>query len=127
MKHNGHRLNLVRPQKFVLDRTNWCKYAAFYDMYDYIEMALIEANITTMLEEPEWQDKDGNRVEFESEAYGCKVTSEITRPDMVFIGDEVGGNIDMTGDGHIGGDKLLREERCIAKIKLKKQFHSYWA
>ena len=30
IKRNGHRLNLVRPQKFGLDRTNWCKYAAFY-------------------------------------------------------------------------------------------------
>ena len=41
----------------------------------------------TMLEETEWQDKDGNRVEFESEAYGCKVTIKITRPDMVLLGD----------------------------------------
>ena len=37
----------------------------------------------TMLEEPELKDKDGNRVEFEQEAYGCKVTSKITRPNMV--------------------------------------------
>ena len=28
-----------------------------------------------MLEEPEWQDKDWDRVEFESEAFGCTVTS----------------------------------------------------
>ena len=36
IKINGHRLNLVRPQQFVLDRNNWCKYVAFYDMYDSI-------------------------------------------------------------------------------------------
>ena len=34
MKINGHRLNHVRPQKFGLVRTNWCKYGAFFDMYD---------------------------------------------------------------------------------------------
>ena len=51
MKHNGHRLNLVSPQKFGLDSTKWCIYAPFYDMYDSIEMALIEAKEMTMLEE----------------------------------------------------------------------------
>ena len=66
MKRNGHSLNLVRPQQFGLDRNNWCKYGIFYFMYDSIEMALIEAEVMTMLEEPKWQDKDGNRVEFES-------------------------------------------------------------
>ena len=64
IKINGHRLNLVRPQIFGLDRTNWCKYAEFYYMYDSIEMALIEEKYMKILEEPEWQDKDGNRVEF---------------------------------------------------------------
>ena len=53
MKRNGHRLNIVRPQQFGLDRTNWCKYAAFYDMYDSTEMALIEAKVMKILEEPE--------------------------------------------------------------------------
>ena len=55
----------------------------------------------TMSEEPEWQYKDGNRVAFESEAFGCKVTIKISRPDMVLLGDEFGRNFDMTGDGHI--------------------------
>ena len=64
MKLNGHRLNLVRHQQFVIDRTNWCEYAAFNYMYDLIELELIEAKAMTMLEEPECQDKDGNRVEF---------------------------------------------------------------
>ena len=117
IKSNGHRLNLVRPQKFGLDRTNWCKYAEFYDMYDSIEMALSKAKFMTMLEEPEWQDKDGNRVEFESEGYGCKLTSKITRPDMVLLGDEVVSDLYITGDGNIGGEKLLCEKGCISQRK----------
>ena len=63
------------------------------------------------------QDKDGNCVEFESEAYGSKVTSNITLPDMVLLVDGVGANIDTTGDGHIGGDKSPCEKGCIAQIK----------
>ena len=42
MKLNVHRLNQVRLQKFVIDRTNWCKYGAFFDMYDSIEKALVD-------------------------------------------------------------------------------------
>ena len=42
---------------------------------------------------------------------------------MLIIGDKFGGDIDMTSDGHIGGDKLLCDKRCIverkAKIKVK--------
>ena len=53
MELNGHRLNHVSPQKFGLDRTNWCKYGAFVDMYYSIEKALDEEKIMTMLEETE--------------------------------------------------------------------------
>ena len=45
MKRNRHRLNLVRPYKSGLDRTNWYKYGAFCDIYDSIEMSLIEAKV----------------------------------------------------------------------------------
>ena len=78
-------------------------------MYDFIEMGLIEAKVMTMLQKLEWQGKDGNRVEFESNTYGCKVTGKFSQPGMVLLGDEVGGNIDMTGDGHILGDLFLRK------------------
>ena len=86
-------------------------------MYDSIEMVFIKSKLMTVLEEPYWQDKDGNRVEFESEAYVCKVTSKITRPDMVLIGNEIGGNLDMTGDRHIGREKFICKKVCIAQIK----------
>ena len=59
-----------------------------------------------MLEETEWQDKGRNRVEFESEAFGCKVTSKFYQPKMGILGEKVGGNFDMTGDRHIGGKKV---------------------
>ena len=42
MKRNGHRFNHARPHKFGLDITNWCKYGAFVNMYDSIEIFLIE-------------------------------------------------------------------------------------
>ena len=90
-------------------------------MYDSIEKVLIEAKAMTMLEDLEWQDKDGNRVEFESDAYGWKGSSKNSWPDMVLLGDEVGVYIDMAGDAHIEGEKLLCEKGCIAQIKATKK------
>ena len=40
---------------------------------------------------------------------------------MVLIGDKVGGNLDITGDEHIGGEKLLCEKGCIAQRKATKK------
>ena len=80
-------------------------------------MTLIKEKFITILEEPDWQYKYRNNVEFEFEAYGGKLTSKIIRPDMVLIGNEVVGNLDVTGDGHIGGEKFLSEKGCITKIK----------
>ena len=48
----------------------------------------------------------------------------------MLLGDNVGGNIDMTGDGHIVVDKDILGKCCIAKIKATTKietFHSYWA
>ena len=56
-------------------------------MYDSIEMEFIKETFMTMLKKLEWQYKYGNCVEFESKAYGCKVTSKCTQPDMMLLGE----------------------------------------
>ena len=35
----------------------------------------------------------------------------------MLLGEKVGGNIDMTGYGHIGVEKAISEKICIAQIK----------
>ena len=66
-------------------------------------MTLIKGTIMTMLEEPERQYKYG--------------TSKVIQPGMVLISNEVVGNLDVTGDGHIGEEKFLSEEGCITQKK----------
>ena len=88
-------------------------------------MVLIKEKFMTILDKTECQDKYGNCVEFESEAYGCKITSKISQPDMVLLGAEVGGNLDMTGDGHIVGEKMLCDKCFIAKIKATRKARSF--
>ena len=64
-------------------------------MYDSIEKELTKEKFMTMLEESERKENDGNRVEFGSEAYVCKVTTKSFWPDTVILGNEVGYNLDM--------------------------------
>ena len=40
---------------------------------------------------------------------------------MVLLDEKVGGNIDMTGDGHIGGDKMICKKGYILKEKKQKK------
>ena len=48
---------------------------------------------------------------------------------MVLLGDEIGGNLDMSDNGHIGGEKVLCDKGFILQIKATKTeiFYSYWA
>ena len=50
-----------------------------------------------MLEEPCWIDRNGQVCDEE----------KLCHPDLCFVGDEVGGNLNMKGDGHCGGQKFL--------------------
>ena len=53
----------------------------------------------------------------EAEVYGCKVSCKLTHPDFFVVIDEVGGNINLKGDGHIGGEKSIFEAGVIPKQK----------
>ena len=55
--------------------------------------------------------------EDEADAYGCKVTHKVISPDMCIYGDEVGGNLSMKEDGHVGGKLLLGERGYIVQKK----------
>ena len=61
---------------------------------------------------PIWMTRDGVDCTA-NDAYGCKVTHAIIRPEMCLCGDEVGGNICMAGDGHVGGELFLAERGTI--------------
>ena len=41
----------------------------------------------------------------------------MVHPEMCVVGDEVGGNLCMKGDGHIGGELLLTENGMVPQRK----------
>ena len=106
MKRNRSRIVSKRGQKYTLDRQKWTTYANFLDMYYHCINEMVDAGIAEKYDEPKWLNMNGEECS-EAEALGCKVTHKLCHPELCFVGDEVGGNLSMKGDGHAGGQKFL--------------------
>ena len=119
MRRNRHKIVSKRGQKYELDRQNWTTYANFAHMYNHCAIEMEQAGVARNVEDPVWMNREGH-VCTSDEAFGCKVTHEIIRPDMCICGDEVGGNICMAGDGHVGGELFLTEKGTIPQNKTSK-------
>ena len=78
-------------------------------MYDLVYEQMISAGLARRLAPSEqyWIDKNGDKVHNEENAVGLKVEVEITHPDWIIFGDEVGIDICMKDDGHVGGQKFV--------------------
>lgn len=57
------------------------------------------------------------RIVDESDALGCKVIHGLIHPKICFVGDEVGGNLNMTGNRCVGSEKLLCQKDSVPQQK----------
>ena len=83
-----------------------------------------DAGVAERLENPVWMNKSGEEVN-EDDAFGCKVTHKITRPDMCLVVDEVGGNTNQKGDGNVGGELQLCESGKTPQQKINTKDKHY--
>ena len=116
LKRNSHKIVSKRGQKYELDRQNWTTYANFVDMYEQCIAQMVRAGVAKKRTTPVWMNRDGKECR-ESDAFGCKVTHDLIHPDWCLVGDEVGGNISMKGDGHAGGRLYLAAKGRVAYRK----------
>jgi hypothetical protein len=123
MKRNKEKLRSKRGKRFELNREKWQTYTNFARMYEDHEFEMIDAGVAKKLETPVWMNRKGERVSNESQVYGCKVTTQLTRPDMVITMDEVGCNTSQLHDGHVGGTRYVvgktKEPRQLSTKKDK--------
>ena len=82
---------------------------------------MIDCGLTIKLLNPQLQDRQGRLCASQSDSFGCRVTANITRPDIIFVADEVGGNIFQREDGPKGGEKLLCQKGCAPYHKVSKK------
>ena len=116
LKRNKAKIVSKRGQKYELNRQNWTTYSNFVNMYNHTMSEMVDAGVAKQLNKPVWMDRMGNICN-EEEAFGCKIFYELVRPDMCLCGDEVGGNLSMKGDGHIGGKKLLTANGKVTQVQ----------
>jgi len=89
MHRHGHRIHSKRGAEYALDRSIWLTYRIFDNMYLHVYDALEDVGVAARPEEPVGMNRSEEIVEM-SNALGCKVTHDITCPDYVIVGDEVG-------------------------------------
>ena len=124
MHRNKHLIVSSKGQKYELNRANWTTYQNFSQMYEVIEQEMITAGVAVMLPEPVWMNAKGEHVE-EGDAFGCKVTLDITKPEMCVVADEVGGNTSQKDDGKIGGERWLCSPGTIPQRKISTKNKHY--
>ena len=69
---------------------------------------MVDSKVSIEREVPVWMDAQGCEV-LEESAFGYKITLDVTRTDIYFVMDEVGGDISQEGDGAVGGQLQLCE------------------
>ena len=75
-------------------------------MYNVIYDEMVDASIAERLVAPIFTDRDGNEVE-ESQRFGLKQGTKITRPEYLLFADETGCSTSQKKDGQVGGTKYL--------------------
>ena len=105
MKRNKSRIADKHGHKHTLDRQKWTTCAKFLDMYNHCMNEIVDTDVAEKYDEPKWLNMNGEECS-EAEALGCKVIHKLLHPELCFVG-EVGGNLLMKGDRHIGGQKFL--------------------
>ena len=76
-------------------------------MYLHIKDILVnDLKIVVKLPVPVWVDRNGNEVDCESKAFGCKTDIKIKKPHMAIMFDEVGSNLSQEGDNANGGERF---------------------
>ena len=115
-------LEANKGRRFELNRTKWTNYRNFLHMYMDVEMLMVEAKLASKLDQPVCKDKANDDVSEESEeAYGLKVSTDLHLPQCCVVMDEVGSDLNMMNDGHLGGTKFITRRGNNAVINSTKK------
>jgi hypothetical protein len=119
MRRHQNVLASAKGSRVASNRTDWVTYENIQTMYDLVYEQMVAAGVAKELapEDQYWVNAEGDRVENENNAVGLKVTIEITHPQWILFGDEVGTSLSQKDDGHVAGQKFLVKKGSRANIK----------
>ena len=119
MRRHIKKLQAAKGHLVASNRTEWVTYQNIECMYALVYEQMINSGVARRLPESEhyWTNENGERVESENDAVGMKIEVEITYPEWILFGDEVGTDISQKDDGHVGGQKFVVQKGTRANIK----------
>ena len=119
MKRYQQVLDVTNGFKVSSTRTKGVTYANIEKMYHLVYDQMVEAGVARWLlpSEHYYVNEEGEKVESEKDSVGLKVEVEITHPEWILFGDEVGTDISQKDDGNVGGQKFVAKKGSRANIK----------
>ena len=117
-KRHKHELETKRGTRRDVNRTNWVTYENVQRMYNLVYDQMVEARVARRLDPEDYYyvDQQGQKISDQQESVGLKVTIEITHPEWILFGDEVGTELSQKDDGNVGGQKFVVGKGCIPNI-----------
>ena len=119
MRRHDKALKAAKGVRVAANRTEWVTYQNVESMYNLVYEQMIDSGLARRLLESEqyFVNENGEVVESENDAFGKKIIVEITHPEWILFGDEVGTDISMKDDGHVGGQTFVVHKGTRANIK----------
>ena len=119
MKRYKDELDVANGYKVSSTRTKWVTYANIEKMYELVYTQMVNAGVARWLPSSEryYVNDEGDKLESEGDSVGLKVTVEITHPEWILFGDEVGTDISQKDDGNVGKQKFVSKKGSRPNIK----------
>ena len=95
VKRNKEKLEVGKGYRVAGNITEWVTYENVELMYDLVYEQMVKAGVAKKLapEDYYYVDDKGQRVSSKEESVGMQVKVEVTHPEWILFGDEVGTNI----------------------------------
>ena len=119
IKRHKNELDVATGYNVSSTRTEWVTYANIEKMYHLVYTQMVNAGVARWLPDSEqyYVNDEGEKVESALDSVGLKVEVEITHPEWILFGDEVGTDISQKDDGNVGGQKFVSKKGSRANIK----------
>ena len=119
LKRNKQKLEVGKGYRVAANRTEWVTYDNIDQMYNLVYEQMVKAGVAKYLlpEDYYYVNDQGEKVESESESVGALVKIEVTHPQWILFGDEVGTDISQKNDGNVGGQRFVTQKGTRANVK----------
>ena len=119
VKRNSDVLEVGKGYRVSNNRMEWVTYENVEKMYNLVYEQMVRSGVAEHLAPDEYYyvNKVGEKVDSKEESVGLQVKINVTHPEWILFGDEVGTEISQKNDGNVGGQKFVVSKGTRANIK----------